>query len=259
MATKRSVQRWAVAEMAPAPPMNTVGSRNGSSPPSTQSLRGVGEDLERVGVDGADGLLHPGDVGMAGELQHAGRAEVAAGADRDVVDDDRDRAGGRHRPEVGDDAGLGGPDVVRHHDEGGGEGGGARERLDRGDGLGGVVGAGADDELGRVLGADPGAGVDHGPLLGGVERRRLAGGAEGDDAGAPVVEVLVAEALDRVERDGTVGCERGDEGDVDALEQTACGHGREGTAPASARARRNTSSSIGSVRRPVNVFCWLGW
>ena len=40
----------------------------------------------------------------------------------------------------------------------------------------------------------------------------------------------MAEALDRVEGDGTVGCERGDEGDVDALEQTACGHGREGTA-----------------------------
>ena len=28
---------------------------------------------------------------------------------------------------------------------------------------------------------------------------------------------------------------------------------------ASATARSNTASSIGSVSRPVNVFCWLGW
>src|SRR6056297_524551 len=28
---------------------------------------------------------------------------------------------------------------------------------------------------------------------------------------------------------------------------------------ASATARVNTASSIGSVRRLVNVFCWLGW
>ena len=29
--------------------------------------------------------------------------------------------------------------------------------------------------------------------------------------------------------------------------------------PAISTARANTASSIGSVRRPVNVFCWLGW
>lgn len=29
--------------------------------------------------------------------------------------------------------------------------------------------------------------------------------------------------------------------------------------PATAAARRNRSSSICSVRRPVNVLCWLGW
>ena len=29
--------------------------------------------------------------------------------------------------------------------------------------------------------------------------------------------------------------------------------------PASATARAKTASSIGSVSRPVNVFCWLGW
>ena len=35
---------------------------------------------------------------------------------------------------------------------------------------------------------------------------------------------------------------------------------RPGTQPLSALgARANTASSIGSVSRPVNVFCWLGW
>ena len=29
--------------------------------------------------------------------------------------------------------------------------------------------------------------------------------------------------------------------------------------PASSTARAKTASSIGSVSRPVNVFCWLGW
>ena len=107
-----------------------------------------------------------------------------------------------------------------------------------------------------------GAAVDHRALLGGIERRRLAGGAEGDDAGAAGVEVLVAQALDRVEGDRAVGRERGDERDVDALEQSTSlrpGHGREGTAPASSRARAKIASSIGSVSRPVNVFCCDGW
>lgn len=31
------------------------------------------------------------------------------------------------------------------------------------------------------------------------------------------------------------------------------------TAAQTARARANTRSSIGSVSRPVNVFCWLTW
>ncbi len=48
--------------------------------------RRAGEDLERVGVERADGLLHPGDVGVRGELEHPGGPEVASGADRDVVD-----------------------------------------------------------------------------------------------------------------------------------------------------------------------------
>ncbi len=97
-----------------------------------------------------------------------------------------------------------------------------------------------------------------------VERGRLSGGAERDDAGASRVEVLVAQALDRVEGDRAVGRERSDERDVDALEQSTSvlgrgGHEREGTARASSRARAKTASSIGGVSRPVNVFCCEGW
>src|SRR6478736_3563255 len=83
--------------------------------------------------------------------------------------------------------------------------------------------------------------------------------SEGDDARAPGLEQLVAEALDGVERDGSVGREGSDERGVHALEQTAGTHGREGTPSANARARRKTSSIIGSVSLPVNVFCCDGW
>jgi len=34
---------------------------------------------------------------------------------------------------------------------------------------------------------------------------------------------------------------------------------RTATTPASSPARRRTSTSIGWVSLPVNVFCWLGW
>ena len=37
--------------------------------------------------------------------------------------------------------------------------------------------------------------------------------------------------------------------------ESATSHSR----AASSRARANTSSIIGSVSLPVNVFCWLGW
>src|SRR4029453_11370281 len=59
--------------------------------------------------------------------------------------------------------------------------------------------------------------------------------------------------------DRAVGREGSDEGDVHTLEQTTGSHGREGTPSASARARRNTSSSRGSGRLPVKVFCCDGW
>ena len=69
------------------------------------------------------------------------------------------------------------------------------------------------------------------------------------------------QALDRVERDRTVGRERRDERDVHALEQTgqSVTGARRTRVGQLARARRKTSSSMGSVSLPVNVFCCLGW
>jgi len=39
---------------------------------------------------------------------------------------------------------------------------------------------------------------------------------------------------------------------------TSAGKTKSSQPPIASRARLNTSSSIGSVSRPVNVFCWLG-
>ena len=125
---------------------------------------------------------------------HAGGAEVAAGAERDVVEHHRHRAGVGHRLEVGDDPGLRRPHVIRHDDQ-------RRRRAPgvpasashRRDGGRGVVRAGADDQLRGALGADRGARVDDRALLLGVERAGFAGGAQRDDAGGAGVEVLVAE------------------------------------------------------------------
>ena len=94
--------------------------------------------------------------------------------------------------------------------------------------------------------------LDHRALLGGVERRRFAGGCEGDEARGAGVDVLVGEALECVQRHRAVGRERCDQRDVEPLEQPR--HGREDT-PASSRARSKIASSMGSVSLPVNVFC----
>ena len=224
ISTNGSVHTCADAQMVPAPPMSTSGNRNGSSPPSTAnpSIWFAPASSSSVSTSRpVAACLIAGEVRVRGELEHAGGAEVAAGADGDVVDDDRHRARLGDRAEVGDDAGLRRAHVVRHDDQ---------RRDERGRRLRapataaivvcGVVGAGADDELRVALGAHARARVDDGALLVGVERGRLAGGAERDDAGGAGVEVLVAQPLDRVDRDRAVGCERRDERDVDPAQAT---------------------------------------
>ena len=79
--------------------------------------------------------------------------------------------------------------------------------------------------------------------------RRLAGGAEGDEPGAPGVEVVVREALDRVERNGAVGRERRDERDVDTAQLHRACHRSKGSVRGRCRTSRSSSSrrSSGSV------------
>ena len=150
MATNRSVHTCAVARDRAGATHEHGGEQERVVAAEHREVAGrVGEDLERVGVERAHRLLHAHDVGMVGELEHARGPEVAAGADRDVVDDHRHRARVGDRPEVRDDPGFRRPHVVRHDDERGGERGRAREGLDRGDRLRGAVGARADDELRR--------------------------------------------------------------------------------------------------------------
>ena len=63
----------------------------------------------------------PAMLGVAGQRQQRRRPERPPGAVGDVVDDERDGAGGGHRLEVLDDPGLRRPHVVRHHRQGGGQ------------------------------------------------------------------------------------------------------------------------------------------
>jgi hypothetical protein len=57
--------------------------------------------------------------------------------------------------------------------------------------------------------------------------------------------------------DGVPGIERVDPRDAVAVASLYVG--ALGGSPANSRARTSTASIIGSVSRPVNVFCWLGW
>ncbi len=99
--------------------------------------------------------------------------DLAAGANRDVVDDDGEVRRGGERPEVGLDAGLRRTDVVRRHDEHGVHAGTLRLRREA-RGMRGVVGAAAGDErdVDRLA-----HGAPHRDLLFVGEHARLAGGA----------------------------------------------------------------------------------
>ena len=55
------------------------------------------------------------------------------------------------------------------------------------------------------------------------------------------------------------GLRQADLAHMPRLSQLAAGGETAAAQRVSAAARANTASSIGSVSRPVNVFCWLGW
>ena len=162
--------------------------------------------------------------GIGGELQQGVGTEPAAGPVRDVVGDDRQRAGRGDGAEVVDDPGLRRPGVVRHHDEQGGGVGHRRGPLDDlVDRRRGAVGPGADDERTAAITARTGHRVDDGAPLGAGERRRLARGAEHDEPGRPVVEQAAGQPAEGVDVDRVVGRERGDDGDPEAAQID--GHG----------------------------------
>ena len=210
----------------------------------------------------ADRLLHPGDVGVLRELEHARGPEVAAGADGDVVDHDRHRARGGDRLEVRDDAGLRRAHVVRARRSAWRRARACRRSASTAAiGLRGAVGARADDQLRAALGADR-ARTRRSPR---AARRRRAPTTRRWCRGRrcpaqPASRYSWQRRVDRVEGDRAVGRERGDERDVDALEQTALGRSRAARVPRRpARGPgRKTASIIGSVSLPVNVFCCSG-
>ena len=86
----------------PAPPMSTSGKRNGSSPPSTAKSSGAPASSSSVSRSRpAAACLMPDDVRVLRGLEHAGGAQVAAGAERDVVEHERHRAARRRPPGSG--------------------------------------------------------------------------------------------------------------------------------------------------------------
>jgi len=185
---------------------------SGSSPPSTANPGGASASSRNEPSSIADA----DDVRGVRQPEEAVGLEEAAGAAGDVVEDDRHRARRGDRLEMGDDPGLARPQVIRDDAQRRGGLGDRGERLGGGDRRAGVVGPDPDDHGCVPLAADAGARVDDRALLVVVKQWRLAGRAERDETGDAGVEVGVGESFERVERDTSVGRERGDERDVDA-------------------------------------------
>ena len=186
------------------------------------------EQRHRVGVERRR-LLDPGDVLGPRELEQAVVCEQATRARRDVVDDDGDRRSTCDLGEVRHDPGLARAHVVRDDAHRCSDAREITELLDRGGRGRGVVRTAADDELRTTRDAHTGAHVEHGSLLVRVEARRLTGRAERDETRASGVEILVREALDRVECHAAVGRERRHEGDVDPPQRHGAAHDPKGS------------------------------
>ena len=83
-----------------------TGSVSSSSPESTVKSRGRPRMMSVICARFPDASFTPTIVGMLGELERGARLDVAAGATRHVVDDDRQVDGVGDRAEVRDDAAL---------------------------------------------------------------------------------------------------------------------------------------------------------
>jgi hypothetical protein len=181
-----------------------------------EPVRRVSQEPDRVLVDAAHGVLDPGDPGQLGQPPQGLPAHRLAGPVRDVVDDQRHRAGRGELREVGHHARLGRAGVVRHDDQRGrhfGPGGQLAQRPRR---RLGVVRTGPRDNRAITLLAHPSNDVEHAAPLRPGERGRLAGGAERHQPGCAVVEHGVGQSLQRVGSESAVGGKRRDERDVQA-------------------------------------------
>jgi hypothetical protein len=223
-----------------------------------EALRLAGQHGQRVGVQGADGLLEARDVLGRRDLEQPRGAQAAPGAVGHVVDDERHRRALRHRPEVSDDAGLRGSDVVGHDRQRRADARHGGQRLVAADRLARVVGARADDEVGAAVGAHPRGRRDHRVALGGVQRGRLAGRRQRDEAGGARIQQVGAEALERVEVDGAVGGERRDDRRQQAGRAVGGGHppilGGASAAPGADRRRpqRRAAEAVGERQHRVD-------
>ena len=185
-----------------------------------EARRRLGEQPGRRGrvtggvLDADDGrhLVGQADQGLVGDL--------AAGPDGDVVDQHRQVGGRGDRPEVGVEAGLRGPAVVRRDGQDPGRPGVGRHAAEL-DGVGGVVGAGPGDHRdGDRLGDRP----PQVPLLVVGQHRRLAGGAGDDEAVVAVLDEPAGEGGGAVEVQGAVRRERCHHGGQHGAETAGAGH-----------------------------------
>ena len=113
-----------------------------------------------------------------------------------------------------------GPGVIGHHGQRGRHLRPGRQ-VPQGPGRArGVVRARPRDQGGAPLAADPRADVQDRAPLGRGERGRLAGGAEGHEAGGAVIDDGVRQLLQRVGGQVPLRRERGDERDVQALQRS---------------------------------------
>ena len=176
--TNCSVHTCADAQIAPAPPMSTIGKRNGSSPPSTAKSSGAPRSSSSVSRSRPVRLLDPDDVRVRRGLEHAGGARGADRCGTRCCRAPPAPATRRRRPEVGDDPGLRRAHVIRARRSGRPTAPGVPASACT---FATVVAVlfvpGADDQLRAALDAHGRARVDDRPLLRRGQRGRLARGA----------------------------------------------------------------------------------
>ena len=168
----------AVTPMSPVPPIARVGSALASSPAEVEQVGLVEHPADLAEV--AFGVFDGADVGVLRRAQDRLVLDLDAGAAGDVVEDHRQVGRVGDHAEVREDAGLRRLVVVRRDDHDA-VGAGLLAVLVQLDGVRGLVGPAAGDDLGAAVG-DLLGDLDELDLLGVGEGAGLAGRAGDDDA-----------------------------------------------------------------------------